>query len=70
MFLWIVEIVGLVFTFEEFASKIRDGAGAFKDRSWTIVNTVLGAFCFALLSWAVCAYVWRAYNAHRLGKRW
>ena len=70
MFLWLVEIAGLVLTFEEFGQKIRDGDGAFKDRSWTIVNTVFGCLCFALLSCAVCMYAWRCYNAHRLGKRW
>ena len=70
MFLWVVEVIGLVFTFQEFAQKIRDGAGAFKDRSWTIVNTVLGTLCFALLSCAVCTYAWRSYTAYRLGMRW
>ena len=70
MFLWVVEVIGLVLTFEEFAMKIRDGAGAFKDRTWTIVNVVLGSLCFALLSCAVCMYAWRSYNAYRLGKRW
>ncbi|CAL5228580.1 g11739 [Coccomyxa viridis] len=70
MFLWLVEVAGLVLTFQEFAQKIRDGDGAFRDRSWTIVNTVLGSLCFVLLSCAVCMYAWRSYTAHRLGKRW
>ena len=70
MFLWVVEVIGLVLTFEEFAMKITDGAGAFKDRTWTIVNVVLGSLCFALLSCAVSMYAWRSYNAYRLGMRW
>jgi len=70
MFLWVIEIIGLILTFEEFAEKLRDGAGAFKDRTWTIVNIVLGSICFALLSCTVVMYAWRAYSAYRLGKRW
>ena len=68
MFLWLVEIAGLVLTFEEFGQIISDGNGAFKNRSWTIVNTVLGSLCFALLSCAVCMYAWRSYKAHRPGQ--
>ena len=50
--------------------KLHDNDGAFKDRSWTIVNVVFGAGCFVLLSCAILSYALRSYTAHRLGKRW
>lgn len=65
-----MELTGLALVLEEFVLKLRDSDGAFKDRSWTIVNVVFGSGCFLLLSCAILSYALRSYTAHRLGKRW
>ena len=70
IFLWVVELIGLALVLEEFIQKLHDNDGAFKDRSWTIVNIVFGSILFALLSCAIIAYGLRSYIAYRLGKRW
>ena len=44
--------------------------GAFKNRSWTIANVIIGGICFALLSCTVLRYALRSLTAYRLGKRW
>ena len=70
IFLWVIELCGLALVLEEFIEKLRDNDGAFKDRSWTIVNVVFGSICVALLSCAIISYALRSYIAHRLGKKW
>ncbi len=70
LFLWFVELTGLALLLEEFVLKLRDNDGAFRNRSWTIVNVVFGSICFVLLSCAVLTYAVRSYKAHSLGKRW
>ena len=70
IFLWIVELFGLALVLEEFIEKLHDGDGAFKDRSWTIVNVVFGSICFVLLSCTLLSFALRILMAHRLGKRW
>lgn len=70
IFLWVVELTGLALLLEEFGLKLHDNDGAFRNRSWTIVNVVFGSICFVLLSCALLTYAVRSYKAHSLGKRW